>query len=346
MVNIMKRLTLVLFITLLLPQIALAAWWNPFSWFDKSNQDSWPDEIWPEATKSDISNSNTDIQFTTFYIKADNVRVRTCPSTSCNIIGYFKTNDWVKIPENVGTSLDSLPEWIEINILNIGTGYVSKSLLSSEPVSVEEVTVKNNTANQASLSAGLKIVNDWINLIDAEIQITQELRGKQVARSASYYTEEAVDVLDEYISSISSIKIRLNSILNNIKSPYDMNAQVPQIDLLTGQYNELKLQLVPNIQIAIEQANIRASRDRNIRQEVISDAYRQAQAELGAINQARIDATNASTQKYNELLEAAKNNGVTQSVFNAQLQGAGLIPQSTYCTMSSTYGANYSIICN
>jgi len=325
-----KALALALLLVIFAPHVVSAAWWNPFSWFLKESTSS------QNTASTNVSNQAIE-QTTTFYFKTDNVRVRACPSTSCNIMGYFKTNDWVKVSESVGTNLESLPEWIEINIPDTGIGYVSKSLLSSKPISAEEITEKNNIANQASLSSGLRIVKDWIGMIDTEIQSTRSMRDVQESRSANYYTEEVVDTLNGYISDITEIRKQLNNILSTIKSRSDLNTQVPRIDSLTSRFDRLKSQLSSNIEVAIDEANIRARNDSNARQRASSDSYRRAQAELDAVNQARIDASNAYVERYNSIRQQGAINGATEAVVNAQLNAAGLIKQTT-CSFSAAGG--------
>ena len=74
---------------------------------------------------------------TVFYIKPQGANVRSCPSTSCEIIGeMWRDSTYVSTSYS---SLDSMPDWVPVSYTDARTGekisgYINKVVLSEFPV--------------------------------------------------------------------------------------------------------------------------------------------------------------------------------------------------------------------
>jgi len=56
-----------------------------------------------------------------------NINIRTCASTTCEIVGTYLMNTELELPYN---STKDMPQWVELNIGNQSNGFISKINLS------------------------------------------------------------------------------------------------------------------------------------------------------------------------------------------------------------------------
>ena len=71
---------------------------------------------------------------TTYYVKPDVDNVRECPSTSCKVLSTLSQNTTLTFP---GDLYDKYPDWAEVTFPDGKLGYVSKTVLSENPVSAD-----------------------------------------------------------------------------------------------------------------------------------------------------------------------------------------------------------------
>lgn len=135
----MKRLTPLLLVTVLLPQVAFASWWNPLSWSHK--------QIPPVTTIS--------AQFTQFYTyyTVSNAQVRECESTDCRVLRTLLEGTEIEFKVESGYSdINKMPEWVGYAFIEDGlekSGYVNKYLLTKGYVALK---LQKSEANAASIT--------------------------------------------------------------------------------------------------------------------------------------------------------------------------------------------------
>jgi len=317
----MKKLLPLILLVLIIPQVALAAWWNPFSWKVFSNKEAETQVVNTEALQSSV-------QYTTFYIKSNGVRIRSCASISCKILGYVGIGNWVKVPENVGTSLDLLPEWLGVDFEGIGFGYINKSLLSAMPISEQRYT-QNQQANDDGISkVNLTKIYDWINFIDFEIQKNNNFVDS-LYRSNASYSREVISTVENYISNLRIMQ-------NQLRSAITINSSNQALSIIT-KIQSLRDDFDTDLKVSVDGALRNAERVSDANVKAARNAYNRSMAEQQAANQAKIDATNAYVEKYNAIRKQGSEAGATEAVVNAQLNAAGLIKQAT-CSFSAVGG--------
>lgn len=202
-----KYLTLLIVLVCLVPYLALASWWNPFSWFNnwslsnKSEENIQALEKKIEELESRLDVSTTTLINTKFYVKYDNARIRSCPSTDCKIAGYYDKTSEITLSDTTPLKLDDLPEWVQFISADGIQGFVNKSVLSETPVSP---SINQNNQTQETNTSDYNSKNDVavIDFIDSTIQILQ----KEIK-----YTTFLKDSISEIIDSTKEKKELLES---------------------------------------------------------------------------------------------------------------------------------------
>lgn len=339
-----KYLTLLALVIFITPSVTFAIWWNPSTWFsridemdfdynnkmNREKQQKKNSDIIPNQTPTSISTPIPEIK-TTFYVKYENTRLRKCASTDCEILGYYKVNDQIISTDSKPLTLKDMPEWIMFSLPDGETAYINKSVLSEKPVKV----TKN-----AITDADKSIINKWISDMNSEITVSSTVTNYIKSKGDSGMAIDVLDVEDVYVKNIDVIKKQLVTA--------SVNNQIDTVISLIDRYKNLK----SNHSFDYEKAVI-TSRQRlddnisNARIQATKDYYQNQQIQRDAVNKARIDAANAYSQKYNELLNNAKTEGVTEQVFNAQLNAAGMGGGQINCTTMPAAGmyGSYHITC-
>jgi len=151
----MKKLLLILVLAIITPQIAFAAWWNPFSWYifsgssaPNTSQNQELDYI-SETSQEDVDMGNVH----TYYLRVDS-NVRACPSLSCEIMKTELKNSTISFSKSSGyLSVSDLPDWVRFSWTESGKqkfGYISKRLLASKPVldNQNNIVQENNKSDK------------------------------------------------------------------------------------------------------------------------------------------------------------------------------------------------------
>lgn len=338
--NLQKIAFIVALALFVVPQVTFAAWWNPFTWFSdidrinvdynqKMTEEKRSNNVLDTTSAPPVSESTPQIK-TTFYVKYDSTRLRKCASTDCDVLGYYKVNDQIISTDSKTLSLNDMPEWIMFTLPEGKTAYINKSVLSETRIPAQEVMSQKTVDSNRLSDADKKIITGWVDHIDREIvaqsDLIEQIRQDGYQNSAA----DVIDVIQVYVLNLKVLKNELTSALVR-NNRGDVSAAIGRIQNLSDKYNiDFKLSLDNSVR------NLRISTE-NARAQAVDDAYRQVRAQQDAINQARLDSANAYTDKYNEIMENAKREGLTQGVVNNQLNAAGLIRQVN-CSYSSVGG--------
>ena len=212
-----KYLISIAFITLIIPSVALASWWNPLSWFDhwtfssNSNAKTQVLEKRIQELESKLSVSTSTPQYSHFYIKYDNARVRACKSTTCDVLGYYKKNDYVYV---LGSEkLDSLDEWVALHTTESGqNGYLNKSVLSETPSSPTNKplntpsSVKSSNIKSGNNSVLITIDNQIIGVDKESIEYLKS-EVSDVNESINFFTKFRQMMIDMNNNTPKSVVI-------------------------------------------------------------------------------------------------------------------------------------------
>ncbi len=219
-----KIVILTLAITLMIPNIVFASWWNPLTWFAKQNT---PQLVPVSQSEVVITTTTTDGRLkkkvekpsdtTRFYIKYENSRLRSCPSIECDILGNYALNQTVDI-SNV-TSLKDVDEWTSITTEGGLHGFFNKSVLSEAPVELSKHTLTPKRDQ-------VEIQNS--TLIKTQTEISQSNTSEDVSK----YKNELHNFTSSLHKKISSIKEIIsieitfaNNVSDTIKSSQTSNSK-------------------------------------------------------------------------------------------------------------------------
>jgi hypothetical protein len=219
----MKKITIFIFIiTFTLPNLVLASWWNPLTWFSQKNNGvlEQKDDNWRKTLSNLSSTTTTPQQDTKFYIKYDNSRIRSCQSTTnCAVIGTLSRNYELELSGSTKLTLDTLPEWIVVNITDGRTGYINRTVLSESPIVLDSKpssvisqqtnnsSVPNNTATKVKT---LEFIDASIKTLTMSKNYFQTLKNdvneiKQSTKDRRDFITSANIYNDTYLSQLADI---------------------------------------------------------------------------------------------------------------------------------------------
>ena len=363
-----SKFYLLILVAIIIPQITFAAWWNPFSWkiFNRTNP-----QVEKQERKLDPSEPNSVV--TRFYIKNDNSRIRSCPSTDCEVIGYYKKDSEITMQGERVYQLSDLPEWLEHTTFEGLRGYINKSILSegsiNRPPLNEFLTESIENIQDKSTKNYNDILIDLINLqitkIDEGIgyakllstQIKDEIKyvegrrqlmvdAKAGVRAGDKWSNTAFGIFVEFEDEIlTKYRNTLNS-LNQVITSLETNKSIAQqnISIFRSNFYTSERETTADVQTILKNMEEDVQLFNLVHQ--INDGFIKEFAEDEAEYRKGLEAWRASFEdRYRTQtgsLNYQQSNRTFQPIVIPQIQ----MPKTTYCTMSNTYGANYSIICN
>jgi hypothetical protein len=222
----MKKIIIAsIFTILVIPNFVLAAWWNPLSWFNKwsFSEKTTKTEVLEkriQELENKLATTSTTSVSTTFYVKYDNSKIRKCPSTDCDVIGYLKINTDMTVQGDRVYHLSDLPDWMNHTNPDGLKGYVNKSILSENPVKVDNSAQVNtnrtiekspnsqNNVSTYSKDTAISLIDTWINNQESELSyINQyketidwgEKRFKEIREVALHLLDDATWSSDSYL---------------------------------------------------------------------------------------------------------------------------------------------------
>lgn len=131
--------------------------WIEISWFDKNGREA-KGYINKILFSPVVVTINPKTDFTTFYLKSEQAYLYDCPRTSCKPVLQYRRNDAIQFQKDVYSSIDELPDWVQIKWSldgKDGLGYLEKSHLSEFPSRIE------NQLPQPRPSSLGDVFQDW-----------------------------------------------------------------------------------------------------------------------------------------------------------------------------------------
>lgn len=249
----MKRIIPFVIVSILvIPNLALASWWNPVSWFNNwsfSGRTETKTEVLEkriQELESKLTTPTTTPQLTKFYVKYDNARIRSCASIDgCNVVGYYNRTSIVTIKGEMILKLNDLPEWVSITTADGITGFISRSVLSETPVTktTDSLPIASTETNKPPIGSGDNAV---LTTIDVQIIATDK-------ESIEYLKSEILDV-NKSINFFSKFKQIL----------VDMNDSAPKSVVIGDRYSKLVDILISNLEEDIRYFNTVVSQYTNM----------------------------------------------------------------------------------
>ncbi len=371
--------SIVILLALVIPQFALASWWNPASWFNNwsfsgSTTKTRLLEKRIQESENKISTPATTSVSTTFYVKYDNSNIRKCPSTDCDVIGYLKINTDMTVQGDRLYKLSDLPEWMNHTNTDGLKGYIGKSILSEKPAEIKSEVHNTNTEffvdkginyaplTSQSILSKAKLLDFDIERLNVTIEHSKKftdkeliediiLREKNLLQEIARNTGGSSDgwlnsIPSEYREHSNGISLLIQDIVSyrNKLGSYKKSLQISSSEASTKnitlkEHESLMAKLDPDLE--------------KVHQEVrsYSDRYSELMGDMIDFHERQVESINDVVKKYDNYLGSLEEyNNISKRVDSyyqpmiiPQLQ----VPKTTNCTMGPMSGARgyYTVSC-
>jgi len=141
-----KYLSIIILILSVVPSVAFASWWNPFTWFEQSNNSVHQQVQQTVVNTQETANYSHPVS-KTFYVQADNTRIHDCASLTCKVIANYPANSEIT---STGQPTN-LPDWVQFTFPDSNgvttTGYIKSTMLGENKVVIQKVVPTGTLCN-------------------------------------------------------------------------------------------------------------------------------------------------------------------------------------------------------